>query len=421
MVSAAGSGELLFTPRIGALYGYALAWALVVAVGLKWLVNREIGRYAVCTGTSILEGFARLPGPRNWAIWIIVVPQLLVAVATIAGLAGSAATALVLVLPGDPRWWAAASILVATALVVRGRYRAIEAVAMVLACSLGLASIVAASTVLDDPVEVAGGLVPQVPRDLDLGEVLPWLGFILSGAAGMIWYSYWIKARGYGAARAVRTGGPPLDPARLGAEDRAHLRGWISQMTLDNTVAVVGTLIVTAAFLILGAELLRPRGLVPEDESVAPTLGRLLGEVWGPIGFWFMVLAVFVGFWDTVLSDQDGFGRMFANGARLLVPRRARRLGDEQALRRVTVVVVTTLLPMALYVAVGKPVTLLKLAGLVEGAHIPVLTALTLAVNRRTLPGELQPSIPVFGMTSLAGLVFAALAVGYFLDLGEVG
>ena len=27
MVSAAGSGELLFTPRVGALYGYALLWA----------------------------------------------------------------------------------------------------------------------------------------------------------------------------------------------------------------------------------------------------------------------------------------------------------------------------------------------------------------------------------------------------------
>src|SRR5687767_1235781 len=36
MVSAAGSGELLFTPRVGALYGYTLLWALLAAVALKW-------------------------------------------------------------------------------------------------------------------------------------------------------------------------------------------------------------------------------------------------------------------------------------------------------------------------------------------------------------------------------------------------
>lgn len=29
MLSAAGSGELLFTPRIAALYGYSLLWALL--------------------------------------------------------------------------------------------------------------------------------------------------------------------------------------------------------------------------------------------------------------------------------------------------------------------------------------------------------------------------------------------------------
>ena len=59
MVSAAGSGELLFTPRVGALYGYALLWALLTAVVLKWFINREIGRYTVCTGATVLEGFGK--------------------------------------------------------------------------------------------------------------------------------------------------------------------------------------------------------------------------------------------------------------------------------------------------------------------------------------------------------------------------
>src|SRR5688500_1772434 len=90
MVSAAGSGELLFTPRVGSLIGYALICALIAAVSLKWFINREIGRYTVCTGSNIIDGYSKLGGPKNWAVYVILIPQLFVAVTSIAGLAGSA-------------------------------------------------------------------------------------------------------------------------------------------------------------------------------------------------------------------------------------------------------------------------------------------------------------------------------------------
>ncbi len=100
MLSAAGSGELLFTPRITAFYGYSLLWALLAAVILKWFINGEVGRFSVCTGATILEGFKQLPGPKNWAVWIILLPQVVVAISTVAGLAGAAATALILMTGG---------------------------------------------------------------------------------------------------------------------------------------------------------------------------------------------------------------------------------------------------------------------------------------------------------------------------------
>jgi Mn2+/Fe2+ NRAMP family transporter len=416
MVSAAGSGELLFTPRVGALYGYALVWALLAAVILKWFINREVGRFAVCTGGSVLDGFAKLPGPRNWALWLILGPQLVVAVASIAGLAGSAATALALALPGDPRVWMVASVLAATALVLWGRYKAVERAATVLAVGLALAAIAAAAAVFPGFGALATGLVPRVPPETDIGEVLPWLGFMLSGAAGMIWYSYWIPAKGYGAAGLAEK---PADPRRLSPEARQELRGWVGQMTLDNTVAVVGTVVVTLAFLVLGTELLRPQGLVPEEEKVAEVLGQLLGGVWGPVGFWFMVVGVFVGFWDTVLSDQDGFGRMYANGTRHLAQQfgLTGRWTDEVFLQRAFVVVLVTALPIGLYLAIGKPVTLLKVAGAVEAAHIPVLAGLTLFLNHRLLPGDLRASWPVIAATGLAALFFLGFAAVYFWTL----
>lgn len=409
MVSAAGSGELLFTPRVGSLYGYALLWALVVAVTLKWFVNREVGRYTVCTGRSILEGFDRLARGRRWPLLIILAPQLVVAVATIAGLAGSAATAVVVAFDGDERIWAVVATLLSTALVVWGRYGGVERAATLIALALGLGAIAAAVTVFDSPGDVAAGLAPRVPNGVEIDEVLPWLGFMLSGAAGMIWYSYWLRARGAGAA------GADFDVGAASEEDRDRLVGWVGQTNLDNTVAVVGTLVVTLAFLVLGAELLRPAGLVPEEGRVAEVLGELLGGVWGRAGFWFMILAVFVGFWDTLLSDQDGFGRMFANGARLLSRRVAST--SEEALRQRLVVIVLTALPLVLYLGWGEPVGLLKLAGAVEAAHIPVLAVLTLVLNHRELPREVRPSRLATVVTTLSAAFFAAFALAFVVTL----
>jgi Mn2+/Fe2+ NRAMP family transporter len=419
MVSAAGSGELLFTPRVGSLYGYSLLWALVAAVMLKWFINREIGRFTVCTGATVLEGFAQVPGPANWAVWLVLLPQAFVAVTTIAGLAGSAATALILVLPGDVRFWMVGSVLAATALVVMGRYKGVELVATILALALATAAVAAATSIFPEPSALASGFVPDRSVEIDYGEILPWLGFMLSGAAGLMWYSYWLQAKGYGAAARTQKGGKPIDPKQFDTTDRIRLRGWVSQMTLDNSVAVVGTLLITIAFLILGTELLHPEGLLPEENRVAETLGRLLGTIWGPLGFWLMVLGVFVGFWDTVLSDQDGFGRLFANGTQIVAERWRvpRQWLDERLLTRAYVLSLVTALPILLYLIAGEPVGLLKVAGAIEAAHIPVVTGLILYLNHRILPAGLKPSWPVFLATAVSGLFFAAFAAIYVLQL----
>lgn len=415
MVSAAGSGELLFTPRIAALYGYSLLWALLAAVLLKWFINREIGRFAVCTGKNVLEGFAELPGPWMWAVWLILLPQAVVAVTTIAGLASSAATAVVLLVPG-PLWlWSIVLIAAAAALNLWGQYSVIQWAATILGLLLAVAAAVSAIAVGPDVAALAAGLMPQVAADVSYQEVLPWLGFMLSGAAGLMWYSYWLKAKGYGAGGA----GHSVDPQRLGREDKERLRRWLNQMTLDNSIAVVGVLVIVIAFLILGTELLRPEGLVPQEDKVAKTLGRLLGDVWGPIGFWFMAVGLLIGFWGTVLSDQDGWTRMFAGGTSLIL----RRLGlkgdwvDPQRWKIPFLLVLVAILPLALYVIIGKPVTLLQIAGAIEAAHIPVVAGLVLLLNRWQLPSELKPGWGATGVTLLAALFFAGFAVIYLIQL----
>jgi Mn2+/Fe2+ NRAMP family transporter len=418
MLSAAGSGELLFTPRIAALYGYSLLWALLAAVILKWFINGEVGRFTVCTGATILEGFKRLPGPKNWAIWLILVPQFVVAVSTVAGMAGAAATALILVTGGTVQLWTVIIILVTAAIVFLGQYEGVEKISSYVGIARTVAVVVAAIVVFPSLGQLAGGLVPQIPPDVQYQEVLPWLGFMLAGAAGLMWYSYWVNARGYGASALKQE--QPIDFSQRGQEERQRLKGWITQMLLSNTLAVVGALLAALAFLILGGELLHPQGIVPQEQQVAETLGRLLGDLWGSFGFWFMIAIVFITFCSTTLSVQDGFGRMFADGTQIILQGFGRQRGrwvNEKFLRKFYIVVLLAALPIAVYLIFGQPVALLQTAGGIEAAHIPVVTGLTLYLNHRMLPKELRPSKLIFAGTVVAGLFFAGFGAIYLLQL----
>ncbi|MDD5703028.1 MAG: Nramp family divalent metal transporter [Dehalococcoidales bacterium] len=70
LVATVGSGQVLFTPRIGSRYGFELLWAALLILIMMWVVLREIGRYTVVTGKTILTGYRNLPGPPGWAVWL---------------------------------------------------------------------------------------------------------------------------------------------------------------------------------------------------------------------------------------------------------------------------------------------------------------------------------------------------------------
>ena len=201
-MSSVGSGSILFTPRIGSEYGYELLWLLLGVAFLMWVMIREAGRFAVLTGRTLLDGFRTLPGPRNWALWVVFLPQLLAAVVGVGGLSALVGSALAGVLPGSLLPWSLATLAASTVLVVTGGYSTVSRVALVLALGLVGVAVAAATEVMPSPGTIGSGLVPGVPSDVDVPFVLPWIGTILAGSMGILWYSYWAATRGYGGGAA---------------------------------------------------------------------------------------------------------------------------------------------------------------------------------------------------------------------------
>ena len=70
-----GSGEVVIATRTGAILGSAVLWAIVIGIFLKFWIGMSGARYTVCTGEGMMDMFSRIPGPSNWAVWIIMIIQ----------------------------------------------------------------------------------------------------------------------------------------------------------------------------------------------------------------------------------------------------------------------------------------------------------------------------------------------------------
>jgi len=74
-----GSGELIATTATGAQAGFYLLWLIIIGCIIKVFVQVEIGRFAITTGKTSLEGMQMVPGPRikkvNWvlACWLCMI------------------------------------------------------------------------------------------------------------------------------------------------------------------------------------------------------------------------------------------------------------------------------------------------------------------------------------------------------------
>lgn len=245
--SIVGSGELIGTTTVGAEAGFALLWLIVLGCVIKVAAQVEIGRNTLAWGRTPLDAFDRVPGPRlagrGWLWWgwaamtvLILVQQagILAGVAqTLAG--GLPLTAAGLAKPADEAVWIVVTGLGTAALLVVGRYAAIEAISVILVGTFTLVTVVALAMLQFDPAwavslrDVAGGLVPAVPPSTGgrspLATGLATFGIIGVGASELMVYPYWCLEKGYGRAVGDRGGPAGRHDPRPGGDGAGQRRG----------------------------------------------------------------------------------------------------------------------------------------------------------------------------------------------------
>lgn len=387
-------------------------------------------RYTVSTGEGMIDLFGRLPGPKNWAVWLVMIIQFAAAAISIGSIA-SAGGIFLSDITHLPRYICGWMItLIAFAISWKGEFIWLKVSMSVLVLTVIIGVLYVAANVLPESSEFFRGLVPSKPlvpmwaqrQGIDINpwkEVLPLLGWGAGGFASQVWYSYWVIGAGYGMTE-KNTYGKAADLSKLSKlniEDARELKKWNRVVTIDATLAMAIGIIATGGFLIAGAGILGKSEIIPQGEEVALQLSAVFAAKWGETGAFLFVLGGSAALLSTQIGQLAGWPRLLADAFRICLPGPASRYSWIQQFRFL-LIILSALSMVIIYTLGYKPVILVKFAAIFEGLLLtPLQAAVVFAglyfIMPRMYSAEVRKLLTPH-WTIAAGLVAAFLFFMYF-------
>jgi hypothetical protein len=187
--------------------------------------------------------------------------------------------------------WATAIILAATTLSLIQTYSVVERMStLILALKMGLILVALLLVKPDWPMALWGMVVPHIPsyepwvlekypdfmgRTVFL-EIAVLMGAVGGGLQDYVGYVGFLREKQWGASGQTSDG-----PRELSQEPGVVARGldWLRAPALDTTFSFGSVLLITLCFMILGAAVLHPRGLVPTDADLYSKQSQFLGLI----------------------------------------------------------------------------------------------------------------------------------------------
>jgi Mn2+/Fe2+ NRAMP family transporter len=280
-----GSGDIISAGISGGNYGYALMWAMVVAILMRFFFVTTIAKYQLCNqhGEHLLDGLARL---HRWYL------PLLLAVIVILGHIQSTymlvgVSEISVELTGvDATWlWAFMWIIVSLFLILKPIYSHIEWVFKVFIIILSLSLVGTAIWVGPDVIEILKGtLAFKLPDQKGpFSAIIVTMGMIgaVGGSLMNLVYPYFLEQKGWTGPKYRRV------------------------QTYDFVLAIVVMIIFNLAVWTLGAELVHTSG---KSIETLDDLTLLLSIVLGPYGRYLFLIGVFAAVYTSLLGHGLGLG-----------------------------------------------------------------------------------------------------------------
>jgi len=398
--AAIGVSHLVQSTRAGANFGFQLLPLVVLINLVKWPFFEFGQRYGAATGTTILHGYRQLGWGYVFAFLAVSFVTMILSIALLtfvtAGLAanlfGGEQSAINQML-GDKHtfWWAVIVMLVCNGILFFGKYRALDRVTKSIIAILGITAIFAAIVAFIKPMPYAENFTPNNPWTFEIatfGFLIAVMGWMPAPIELSAWPSVWM------AERRAESG---VNPS-------------MREALIDFNAGYLGAIILSAAFLSLGALMMYPLNESFADRGVAfsAQLVDLFAQSIGPWVAPIVAIAAFTCIFSTTLTCLDGYPRTNAIAAMLSIPGLHGRMMSLFWIFNLLTCAVTL---VVIYQFTGKLKAMVDLVTITAFLAGPVFAFINLRVILSDqVPEQYKPKPWVIALSWIG--LFALLAVG---------
>lgn len=421
-----GGFEAYQAGYMGALTFQGIFWVYLVSCAFQLLLNREIARYTMATGETLIQGMARMPNSKFWS-WFTAVFAF-VQTGSPAWIGGAAAGAAALI-GGAPQIWgmfaiALVFILFATSGVVYSTLEKIMFAAFVVA-TLG---VIVLTSMMSPPQAwgtVAGGWLSfgVIPAGIAIWAIGPFLNQP-AGGFWNFWHTYWVRERQMGMAahmgRVTGLTAKPEDLRRSGytfdTSDPKELKkfsGWmrLNVVSLGIFFILLGGILFTYFISLAGYSATTFFGMKAPDagnQQVAIIMASIFESAFGPVAFAVFCLVIVFALFDSQFSIYDGIARMFSDVAYIQHPK---SLGRRPYRFWYFVVLGILVVYGMAAVWVGTPYLLWVASNWLGNLACAFVTVMTIYLNRKVLPKGIRPG----NLVTALNLFWAVVVAAYFV------
>ncbi len=308
-----GAGETVLAVRVGAWGGYELLWLILVAAISKSLLTLYLlGRYSAVSGEAVADRLVEMPGPRGWLLWIILILEGLVAPLVFVVIAVPCGQLMSQVLASaglviSYKWLALGFVSLAIVVGMVQQYQTLEKSQLVVCLILLVGTVTATLLTGPDVKEILSGLFrfghfPPYPDWLpteirnrsQLLEVASVFGYAGSIPMNYIVYSNWVLIKGWTLGR--------------NRSSRSDLSQALGPLRWDVGFNVVLVFIVTVAFMIAGAAILRPLHRIPNGYDLLTEQAQIFAQI-SPAMIWLYYLTILTALWGTLNALPEIYAR----------------------------------------------------------------------------------------------------------------
>ncbi|MDP7050431.1 MAG: Nramp family divalent metal transporter [Verrucomicrobiota bacterium] len=281
-----GSGELIFSSRGGALFGYPLLSLFLLVCVFKWALVFATARHMVLTGAHPFHRWMELPGPRGWlpvTFLLLAVVSFPVWVSFHAGTLGTLASGLLhpeSAGTGTHLLWGMIILTGVAALALTGGYKRLEKLQLLFVLLMLLAVMVSLFLVHPDWGAMFAGFANITPPDYpewvashpDIAkrpvwvELSTYVGVIGGSGYDYLAYVTYLRDKQWGLASNQRPTPVPVDAHDEAA--RVQMRQWCRAPLIDCTLSFAIVLLFSAVFVACGSEILGQAQKVPDGNNL---------------------------------------------------------------------------------------------------------------------------------------------------------